>query len=71
MNFKETIKEEIIKSLNYDKSNDEIKDIIDNHIDFIFKKYGSLIEIHEKILNDSSLINLLKEIIVKDIKEGE
>lgn len=71
MNFKETIKEEIIKSLNYDKSNEEIKDTIDNHINFIFKKYEFLIELHEKILNDSSLINLLKEIIVKDIKEGE
>ena len=71
MNLSEKIKDQVIKSLQYDMSAIEIQETIDETLKSILEKYKPIIDLHESILNDKILLNNFKDLIVSEIKKEE
>jgi len=71
MNLSEKIKDQVIKSLQYDMSAIEIQETIDETLKSILEKYKPIIDLHESILNNKILLNNFKDLIVSEIKKEE
>jgi len=71
MNLSEKIKDQVIKSLQYDMSAIEIQETIDETLKSILEKYKPIIDLHESILNNKIHLNNFKDLIVSEIKKEE
>jgi hypothetical protein len=71
MNFKEKIKDNIVKRIPYDIEKEEVREIVEIALSSVLENYKNLIKLHESILNNDNLLNSFKDLVVEEIKKGD